>query len=52
MIGNPARLSGWMSEYGHRLHFDEHGIAVCEESGQQYFFENNIVKKAVQVNKG
>ena len=45
MIGNPARLSGWMSEYGHRLHFDEEGIAVCEESGQQYILEGSGVKK-------
>jgi UDP-2-acetamido-3-amino-2,3-dideoxy-glucuronate N-acetyltransferase len=45
MIGNPARLSGWMSENGHRLHFDENGTAVCEESGQQYLLEKNIVRK-------
>ncbi|MDX2285247.1 MAG: acyltransferase [Bacteroidia bacterium] len=36
MVGNPARQLGWMSEYGHRLQFDEGGLAVCPESGQQY----------------
>jgi UDP-2-acetamido-3-amino-2,3-dideoxy-glucuronate N-acetyltransferase len=45
MIGNPARLSGWMSEYGHRLDFDLEGMATCEESGQQYILENNLVKR-------
>lgn len=45
MIGNPARLSGWMSEYGHRLVFDRDGKAVCKESGQEYVLENNKVKK-------
>jgi UDP-2-acetamido-3-amino-2,3-dideoxy-glucuronate N-acetyltransferase len=51
MIGNPSRLSGWMSEYGHRLHFDENGIAVCQESGHQYIFENNFVKRLTAVGK-
>lgn len=45
MIGNPARLSGWMSEYGHRLQFNENGIAVCSESGQRYLLEKNTVRK-------
>jgi UDP-2-acetamido-3-amino-2,3-dideoxy-glucuronate N-acetyltransferase len=45
VIGNPARHSGWMSEYGHRLHFDKDGIAVCPESKQKYRLEGeNIIK--------
>ncbi|MDE6494575.1 MAG: N-acetyltransferase [Bacteroidales bacterium] len=36
VVGNPARQSGWVSEYGHKLFFDEKGEAVCEESGQRY----------------
>ena len=36
VIGNPARQMGWMSEFGHRLTFDESGVATCPESGQQY----------------
>ena len=36
VVGNPARHTGWMSEYGHRLSFDENGIAVCPESGDKY----------------
>ncbi|MEI6681282.1 MAG: DapH/DapD/GlmU-related protein [Bacteroidota bacterium] len=36
IIGNPGRQAGWMSEYGHRLHFDNEGIAVCPESHEKY----------------
>ncbi len=36
MVGNPARQTGWMSEYGHRLVFDAQGYAICPESGQEY----------------
>lgn len=35
-VGNPARQTGWMSEYGHKLSFDAHGLATCPESQQQY----------------
>ncbi|MGC9470950.1 MAG: DapH/DapD/GlmU-related protein [Bacteroidales bacterium] len=45
VVGNPARQVGWMSEYGHRLDFNEEGIAVCGESGEKYLLENNRVRK-------
>ncbi|MFN8253122.1 MAG: acyltransferase [Ferruginibacter sp.] len=45
IIGNPGRQTGWMSEYGHKLKFDHDGKAVCEESGQQYKLENNLVSR-------
>lgn len=45
MVGNPARQVGWMSEFGHRLTFNEKNIAVCEESKQEYLLEKNIVKR-------
>lgn len=45
VVGNPARQTGWMSEYGHRLNFDENGIAICRESKEKYKFENNKVTK-------
>lgn len=45
LVGNPARQIGWMSEFGHRLHFDENYIAVCEESGEQYELKDNRVLK-------
>lgn len=45
VVGNPARQIGWMSEFGHRLHFDEEGIAICPESGEKYLLENGRVRK-------
>jgi UDP-2-acetamido-3-amino-2,3-dideoxy-glucuronate N-acetyltransferase len=45
LVGNPARQIGWMSEYGHRLHFNQSGIATCLESGDQYQLSNGIVIK-------
>ena len=36
IVGNPGRHAGWMSEYGHRLHFDEQGFAICPESHEKY----------------
>jgi UDP-2-acetamido-3-amino-2,3-dideoxy-glucuronate N-acetyltransferase len=43
VVGNPARQLGWVVEYGHRLAFNEEGIAVCEESQQEYKFKDNTV---------
>ena len=43
VVGNPARQTGWMSEYGHRLHFNEERIAFCPESKQKYSLENGKV---------
>lgn len=45
VIGNPAIQVGWMSEYGHRLHFDMHSMATCPESGEKYTMVNDGVKK-------
>lgn len=44
MVGNPAKQIGWISQYGHRLEFDETGFAICEESKQKYILKNNEVK--------
>lgn len=43
VVGNPARQTGWVSEYGHRLQFNEQGMAVCPESKQQYQLLNHQV---------
>ena len=48
IIGNPGRQVGWMSEYGHRLHFDENGMAVCKESGEKYRLNNGAVEKITE----
>lgn len=36
VVGNPARQIGWVSKAGHRLEFDEAGIAICTETGEKY----------------
>lgn len=45
IVGNPGKQIGWMSEYGHRLHFDDKGIAVCEESKDVYELKDGEVRK-------
>jgi UDP-2-acetamido-3-amino-2,3-dideoxy-glucuronate N-acetyltransferase len=45
VVGNPGRQIGWMSQYGHRLHFDENGLATCPESKEQYKLKDGQVRK-------
>lgn len=45
VVGNPSKQIGWVSEYGHRLHFDTNGEAICKESGEKYQLKNNKVYK-------
>jgi UDP-2-acetamido-3-amino-2,3-dideoxy-glucuronate N-acetyltransferase len=45
VVGNPSRQIGWVSEYGHRLNFDKNGFASCQESGQEYLIEDEIVRR-------
>jgi UDP-2-acetamido-3-amino-2,3-dideoxy-glucuronate N-acetyltransferase len=34
VVGNPARQTGWMSEYGHKLIFDNKGFAHARKVGE------------------
>jgi UDP-2-acetamido-3-amino-2,3-dideoxy-glucuronate N-acetyltransferase len=45
VVGNPAKQVGWMSEFGHKLAFDNKGIATCPESGERFKLQNGIVTK-------
>jgi UDP-2-acetamido-3-amino-2,3-dideoxy-glucuronate N-acetyltransferase len=45
VVGNPAQHLGWVSEYGHRLTFDNQSTAICPETNQKYKLENNCVEK-------
>ena len=45
VVGNPARQTGWVSEYGHRLDFNEKGISICPESGEEYLIKDGGVTK-------
>jgi UDP-2-acetamido-3-amino-2,3-dideoxy-glucuronate N-acetyltransferase len=52
VVGNPARQTGWVSEYGLKLHFDEKGVARCPESGACYRLRENKVIKIDQNDAG
>lgn len=45
VVGNPARQTGWMSEFGHKLTFDDRGVARCAESGQLYQLKDGHVSR-------
>ncbi|WP_456463362.1 acyltransferase [Lutibacter sp.] len=45
VVGNPSKQIGWISEYGHRLEFDENGFATCLESKEKYQLADNKVAK-------
>ena len=45
VVGNPSKQIGWISEYGHRLNFDEAGFATCPESNEKYQLANGSVTK-------
>ncbi len=45
VMGNPGRQTGWVSEYGHKLLFNDEGIALCPESKQKYRLKGNSVTR-------
>ena len=45
VVGNPSKQMGWVSEYGHRLQFNNEGFAICKESNQKYQLRNDLVSK-------
>ena len=49
VVGNPARQTGWISEYGHKLKFDDAGIAVCPESNEKYSLVGNVITKLIDI---
>ena len=45
VVGNPAKQTGWMSEYVDKLQFNKDGIAVCSSTNETYRLQNNLVEK-------
>tara|TARA_Y100001958_G_C21248715_1_gene581912 strand:- start:34181 stop:34762 length:582 start_codon:yes stop_codon:yes gene_type:complete len=45
VVGNPAKQIGWVSEFGHKLKFDDDGLATCWESKQEYKLKANKVSR-------
>jgi UDP-2-acetamido-3-amino-2,3-dideoxy-glucuronate N-acetyltransferase len=48
VVGNPARVVGWISEAGKKLEFDPEGTASCEKSGKKYRMVKIAGKTAVE----
>lgn len=46
IAGIPGKQIGWMSQMGHRLHFDANNVAVCSGSSEKYILEGNSVRKS------
>ncbi|MDR1779297.1 MAG: N-acetyltransferase [Tannerella sp.] len=46
VVGNPARQTGWVSEYGCTLNFSATGVAVCPDSDAVYHLREGKVEKA------
>ncbi|MGB4542427.1 MAG: acyltransferase, partial [Bacteroidales bacterium] len=45
VVGTPAKQIGWMSEYGHKLFFNNNDIAECPESHQLYqLIDNKVIR--------
>jgi len=51
VVGNPARLSGWMSEAGEKLNFDSSGNALCPRSGRTYLLRDGGVRDVTEETK-
>lgn len=45
VVGNPSKHIGWMSEFGHRLNFNDQGLAICPESNVKYQLREGKVDK-------
>jgi len=51
VVGNPSKQIGWISEFGHRLEFNNEGSARCPESGEEYRLRDNMVTKIESTNE-
>jgi UDP-2-acetamido-3-amino-2,3-dideoxy-glucuronate N-acetyltransferase len=47
VVGNPGRQTGWVSEFGHKLTFNDEGLAICPESSQKYRLSGGEVTKNI-----
>ena len=46
-VGNPAKQIGWISEFGHRLIFNNQNIAICSQSNERYYLSDKGVTKTI-----
>ncbi|MCX7876362.1 MAG: acetyltransferase [Melioribacteraceae bacterium] len=45
VVGNPAKIIGWVSEAGQKLIFNNENYAICKKTGEKYMLLNGSVKK-------
>ncbi len=45
VVGNPARVVGWVSEAGRKLKFDQDGVARCGKSRKTYQMNDGCVRE-------
>lgn len=45
VVGNPARINGWVSEQGNSLSFDKEGKAVCSSTGSIFLLKDGQISK-------
>jgi UDP-2-acetamido-3-amino-2,3-dideoxy-glucuronate N-acetyltransferase len=45
VVGNPSKQIGWISEYGHKLSFNQFNISICPESGIKYLLDQGKISK-------
>jgi len=43
VVGNPAKQIGWVSKHGHKLSFNNDGIAYCPQSCDQYILQDGKI---------
>jgi UDP-2-acetamido-3-amino-2,3-dideoxy-glucuronate N-acetyltransferase len=49
VVGNPAKQVGWVSEFGHKLKFDNNNYGRCPESGESYLLQDGKVTKKERI---
>lgn len=45
VVGNPAKIKGWVSEAGIKLEFNSDNIAICPRTEIKYKFNGNFVEE-------
>lgn len=45
VVGNPSKQIAWVSEFGHRLNFNDQNQATCPESNQLYVLSKEQVQR-------
>jgi UDP-2-acetamido-3-amino-2,3-dideoxy-glucuronate N-acetyltransferase len=47
VTGNPGTQKGWVSKHGNKLDFNNDNIAVCCETGEKYYLNDNAVSSEI-----